>query len=174
MEKIKVELLEGGRIKVTITSMPGTANHYNLLIRYGGICDFENNVFGESAYNAKRYFDNDNHGRIHWHISLSQEENSQYSVIFEDTKWVKHNIGDFISQLKNQAQQIKINLETSKYIKSVAQAVKTGDYKSLIQQMIVNYADKLSDIDVMEIQRTLTDVKDEKGLTSRPSTKFGI
>ena len=40
--------------------------------------------------------------------------------------------------------------------------------------MIVNNADKLSDMDVMEIQRTLTDVKEEKGLTSRPPIKFGL
>ena len=172
---VSIEKLNDGKIKITINRMPNTSNHYNILIRKGGVINFEENVFGQTLYNAKTYFDNDKQSRLHWHIHLYQDvDNAKYSIIFNNTPWVKSNIKDITSQILNIEQGMLVDIALKRHASSIAKAIKTNDYKSLIQQMIIDNSDKLSNEDIIDIQRTLTDVKEERGLSTRPPIKFGL
>ena len=73
-----------------------------------------------------------------------------------------------------QAEKIEYETEVNKNLKQVEKAIKTKGYASLIQTMIVQNADKLTDTDINNIQETLTQVKEDKGVLTRPTYKFGL
>jgi len=160
--------------KIIINSTP-LANSYYKIIFTGRADDLAQCIVDENTNGAKAFFDNNKNGRTTWNIQLAKTNNNlQYSVVLNNTNWLKKNINYIISQLINQEQQMLIDIAIKKQVKNIAEAVKSGNYTSLIQQMIIDNAHNLTDMNIMEIQSTLTDIKQERGLVSNLSSKFGL
>lgn len=106
--------------------------------------------------------------------NIDNKYNPQYKVVLEKSKWVDEHFDSIKSQLLAQAREIEYDVECDRNVKEIEQAIHTKNYSTLIQNMIKQYANELTDIEVMEIQSTLTTVKESKGLTPRQTYKFGL
>jgi hypothetical protein len=162
---VSIEKLEDGKTKITIERMPKTSNHYKIFLRRCGGMQHWVNVISENTINSKSFYDNTNDG-VYWHINLLNAEDAKYEVVLDNSEWVSKHIKEIKEQLLHQEEQIIVNRAIKNQVKEITQAVRTNNYTSLIQNMIKQYADELTDTEVMEIQKTLTEIKENKGMIS--------
>ena len=172
---VSVTKLANGKTRIDLRPVAGCNSGYKIFLQ-NGVAQFFENVSLEEKTLTTTKLEHVKAGAIVY-IKFSKVEgiNPAYSVVLDNTEWTNNNIKDIEQQLVEQAESLERKIEMASYLQQVEDCVlRSKDYKSLIQQMIVNTSNKLSDSDIMDIQRTLTDIKEERGLSTRPSIKFGL
>ncbi|MFQ6724101.1 MAG: hypothetical protein ACLRFE_02040, partial [Clostridia bacterium] len=161
-----------GKVQIKIKATPKTNNHYDILIRKGNICEFDKNTYGSESCGAKVYFNEDKQHRLHWHIDMqSDNEQAEYTIVFDNTQWVKQNIKDITSQLLNREKQIIANHALKIQVKNVNNAVINNNHASLIKQMIIDNTDSLTLEDVSQIEQVLDTIKQSLSSINSQSTQ---
>lgn len=166
---VSVKKLDDGRTRIDLKPVEGTNRGYQIFFEESA-AGFTNNVCQHIRVECGTRLDLVKAGAV-FKVTFyeNKERKPSYSVILNDCEWTKNHIEDIEKQLVEQVREVQYQLELQKNMKMIEEAIKTQGYSTLIQQLIKQHADDLTDMQVMDIQRTLTDVKEEKGLTSRPS-----
>jgi len=90
-------------------------------------------------------------------------------LTLSDCAWVNENIDNIVNQLTYQATKYEHQNQGAQELKQIEKVIKEQGYATLIQKLIIQHADELTVSEVMDIQRTLTSVKEDKKMVSRPS-----
>lgn len=175
---VSVEKLDNGDIKIVINKIPESDQFFKISFDdMRGNVRYISSIVSESKMLASTYYFGDEEGCgviIRFDKKADINVNPQYCVVLENSPWINSYFEDIKKQLLEQAEQIEFNIAVKQQVKQIEKDIKTKNYSTLIQNMIKQYADELTDTEVMDIQRTLTDVKEERGLTPRQTYRFGL
>ncbi len=90
----------------------------------------------------------------------------KYTASLDNSTWTETHIDDIKNQLEEQVKTIEDEIATKKELVNIEYIIRKRGYATIIQKLIMEHSDELTDEQVMDIQRTLTQVKEEKGLIS--------
>ena len=169
---VRVTKLENGTTQIKLFPVKGTTAGYKIFFEDNGASAFFQNLCSEERFLSNSSYDLVKAGSTVT-ISFKQCDSTMlqpaYTAVLDNCAWADKNIESIQKQLEEQANKIEFNLEVKANLTEIEQAIRTKGYANLIQTLIKKYADQLTNDEVMDIQSTLTTVKEDKRLTSRPS-----
>lgn len=166
LEYISVNKLSNGTTQIKILPVKGANNRYNIYFyEYKGASKFLHSICSENAVSSRISSETVMSGSFINIIFDNVKDDSiqpSYTVILDNNEWVENNIKDIEKQLVGQAKRFEYEVTLKNNTRLIEQAIKTNNYASLIQAMIQQNSEKLTDADINNIQKTLSAVQAQK------------
>lgn len=166
LEYISVKKLSKGTTQIRILPVQGSKNRYDIYFyEYKGASKFLNSICSQSAVSSRISSETVMSGSFINIIFDNVKDDSiqpSYTVILDNNEWVENNIKDIEKQLVGQAKRFEYEVTLKNNTRLIEQAIQTNNYASLIQTMIQQNSERLTDVDINNIQTTLSEVKAQK------------
>ncbi|MBQ7880822.1 MAG: hypothetical protein IJ358_03165, partial [Clostridia bacterium] len=165
---VSVKKLEDGKTEIVITKIPeSNRNGYSIFFEgYNDASDFFDiaNMYYEKKIGVKSRSELVKAGSMLFIVFAKDvnPETAKYTVVLNNTRWVKKHIERIKSQLIAQANQIEQDVATKKLNNAINEAVKTNNSANLIKTMLRKSSKNFSDEDLQNIQDCLDNVKQQK------------
>lgn len=172
---VRVEKLPNGTTQIKLFPVKPKRG-YQIFFENNGASEYFNNLLSENSYLCRSYHQWVKAGSVVC-IKFNNDNTAQYAeyvAILDNCVWTDEHIEDIENQLIEQVQNMEEECKLENEVNKIKNIIQTKGYATLIQTMIKQHADELTNDEIMDIQRTLTTVKEDKGLIARPTYRFHL